>query len=334
MKTISAVRRALALVMLLVSVALPIRAFAVDVSSLLATPANTSAEVQSGEIDKGHSQANAAINTMVEAVIASAVTLSTKLKSEADKFAGGLGVITIVLAAVKFAGTRDPVGAWIAVFEELGMLGIFASIYVGYVSAAPWFFNWFARLANEIAPNINGAFGAFGAISGQFFDALIAAFHATPWYDMGRLAVNMGPTLAAYIIMSITSIVISFYTHIGQIQSAVGIVLGQIAFALGFSSFTRGYFKSWLDYMVSAGMYVVVSAILVSLVGTSLATALQTSGLAAATGQGAAVAFDLSLFMLLLAFEIPKMASIFGGGANASGAALGKIAKTATGGLL
>ncbi len=284
-----------------------------------------------GEIGKGASLAIGKLDALFDSVIPAAVTASQLIKDDADKFAGGLAVITIVLAAIRFAGTGDPVAAWIALFEELAMLGIFASIYVGYVKAAPGFYNWFVLLSQKITANMQGGQGIFASASGQIFDAVIAAFAAEHWYNYVKLAITMVPLLFAWAIMMVTSVVFIFYIHIGQLQAAVGIVLGQIAFALGFSSFTRGYFKSWLDYMISAGMYIVVAAILVRLVTGSITTALagaQQIGLS--TAYGSAYVLDLSFFVLLLAFEIPKMAGIFGGGASASGSILGKMATAAT----
>ena len=55
----------------------------------------------------------------------------------------------------------------------------------------------------------------------------------------------------------------------------MGIVLGPIAIALGFSCYTRNYFMKWLDWMISAGMYVVMVAILIKLLGSTIATAVQ-----------------------------------------------------------
>jgi type IV secretory pathway VirB6-like protein len=111
--------------------------------------------------------------------------------------------------------------------------------------------------------------------------------------------------------------------------------MGQIAVALGFSPFTRGYFKSWLDFMVSASMYTVVAAILTKLVSGSLLKAIVAArGIGLSTPVGATYVMDLSIFVFLLSFEIPKIAGMFGGGASASGSALGKVAKVASGGLL
>jgi hypothetical protein len=49
------------------------------------------------------------------------------------------------------------------------------------------------------------------------------------------------------------------------------------------------------------------------------------------TSGAAAQVFDLAFFVFLVSFEIPKIAGMFGGGANASGAIIGKIARSATG---
>lgn len=291
--------------------------------------------IKPGEIGAGASKAVDKLGTLFDSVIPAAVTASQLIKDDADKFAGGLAVITIILGAVRFAGTKDPVAAWIALFEELAILGIFAAIYVGYVKAAPGFYNWFLLLSQKITGNMQSGQGIFSSASGQIYDAIMAAFEAEHWYNYVKLAIGMVPLLLAWLVLMATSVVFIFYVHIGQLQAAVGIVVGQIAFALGFSSFTRGYFKSWLDYMISAGMYCVIAAILVRLVTGSITTALaQAQQIGLSTAEGSTYVLDLAFFVLLLSFEIPKMAGIFGGGANASGSILGKLASKATGGVV
>ncbi|WP_165841826.1 type IV secretion system protein [Paraburkholderia unamae] len=294
------------------------------------------ATVNSGEIASGSSAAAAKFTDLFSAVISAAVTASQSLKGESDKFAAGLGVITLVLAFVRYSATRDPVSAWVSVFEELAMLGIFASLYVGYQSFAPGFYNWFQKLADMIQSGAGkGVVASMGAAGGAALEAVMTAYKGTHWYEYIALTVALVPLLLAYIVLVLTSVVFAFMNNLGLIQAAVGIVMGQIAIALGFSSYTRGYFKTWLDYMVSAGMYCVISAILSRLVTgslTSAITAATASGLS--TAQGATYVLDLSLFIFLLSFEIPKMAGMFGGGANASGALFGKVARVASGGVL
>ncbi|WP_321853274.1 type IV secretion system protein [Paraburkholderia tropica] len=294
------------------------------------------ATVKAGEVAQAAKAAATEFTTLFNAVIPAAVTASQSLKSESDKFAGGLGLITLVLAFVRYAATRDPVTAWVTVFEELATLGIFASIYIGYQNFSPGFYNWFQTLANLIQSGAGqGVSASIGAAGGAAYEAVVKAYQGTSWYEYIALTISLAPLGFAYIILMITSVVFAFMNNLGQIQAAVGIVMGPIAVALGFSSFTRGYFKSWLDWMVSAGMYCVISAILSRLVTGSLSSAITTataSGLS--TAQGATYVLDLSLFIFLLSFEIPKMAGMFGGGANASGSLFKKAASVATGGVL
>ncbi|MEM5314175.1 type IV secretion system protein [Paraburkholderia sp. JHI869] len=289
-----------------------------------------------GEIAAGATKAAAKAASLFAAAIPAAVTVSQSIKSEADKFAAGLGVITLVLTFIRYSATRDPVSAWVTVFEEVGTLGIFASIYVSYQSFAPGFYDWFQTLANMIQSGAGqGVSSSMAAAGGAVMEAVVKAYNGTSWTNYVALTISLFPLLLAYLVLVITSIVFAFMNNLGLIQAAVGIVMGQIAVALGFSSYTRGYFKSWLDYMVSAGMYCVVSAILLKLVATSLNSAIdEATSMGLSTAEGASYVFDLSLFVFLLSFEIPKMAGMFGGGANASGSMMKKAASVATGGIL
>jgi hypothetical protein len=329
-----------ALLPLLLLTALPSAALA-DVTLPANTPASTGTIsvgdlTKPGEVGKGGAKAVTQISGMFLAVVDAAATVSQSIKSEADKFASGLAVITIVLAAIRFASTRDPVMAWVAVFEELGMLGIFAAFYVGFATWAPAFYKWFVTLASMIGGgDMTTVIGIMGTASGQLFDAAVNAFKSAGWTEYIAVAMAVGPLILAWAVLGVTSIVFVFFTNLGQLQFAVGTVMGQVAFALGFSSFTRGYFKTWLDYMISAGMYTVVAAILMRLVTQSLTSAIQSAVQTGLSTPGAAAyVFDLSLFVFLVSFEIPKMAGMFGGGANASGAFVGKVAKVASGGVI
>ena len=314
-------------------------AFADDASA----PASTSGTaanpyVSAGETAAGNARAIDKITAMFSSVMNTAVDASQSIQKESDKFASGLAVITIVLAAVRFAATKDPVMAWVALLEELGILGIFASIYVGFASWAPNFYKWFVSLANDIGgADMTSALSIMGSAAGQVFDSAVQAWsgigiHLTMIPDV---IVATIPLFLAWALLSVTAIIFVFFINIGQLQFAAGVVMGQIAFALGFSSFTRGYFKTWLDYMISAGMYIVVAAILLRLVTHNMVNAVQDAAKLGLTTSGAAAqVFDLAFFVFLVSFEIPKIAGMFGGGANASGAIVGKVAKTATAGVV
>lgn len=315
----------------------PAGAFADDSASSASTT-SASAYVKPGEIAQGNQRAMDKITALFSSVMNTAVDASNQIKPESDKFAFGLAVITVVLAAVRFAATKDPVVAWVALFEELGVLGIFAACYVGFAQWAPGFYKWFLSLANTISgANMSSALSIMGNAAGQLFDSAVKAFSGVGFSVSTIFNVLMAviPLLLAWALLSVTAIIFVFFINIGQLQFAAGTVMGQIAFALGFSSFTRGYFKTWLDWMISAGMYVVVAAILMRLVTQNMIHAVQdaaTLGLST-PGAGAQV-FDLAFFVFLVSFEIPKIAGMFGGGASASGAVIGKVSKAAVGAVV
>ncbi|OXC72477.1 type IV secretion system protein [Caballeronia sordidicola] len=288
-----------------------------------------------GEFGKGSNDAVGQIASLLNSLIPNAVTLSQKVMPEANKFAWGLGVITIVLAGVRFAGTHHPVSAWIAVFEEITILGIFVALYLGYTTAAPGFWNWFVALGSAINNGASSDVASqMATLAGTIVDALRQNFTVYgALTNLPSFIADAAVLLLAFVVMAIASVFFAYYTAIGQIQSAIGIVLGPIALALGFSSYTRNYFQKWLDWMVSAGMYVVVVQILMGLVGTSITSALKTATTVGGhTTMNAAYVFDLAVFVLLLSLEIPKLAGIFGGGASASGTSGVKtLSKAATG---
>ncbi|HIA2410445.1 TPA: type IV secretion system protein, partial [Burkholderia contaminans] len=101
-----------------------------------------SSSYQPGEVAKGAMAAIEEIAKIMKDLIELAVTLSQPLDQYANKMAGGLAGITIVLAGVRYAATRDPVPAWQSLIEDLAILGIFCSIFLMYATWAPGFYKW------------------------------------------------------------------------------------------------------------------------------------------------------------------------------------------------
>jgi hypothetical protein len=282
-----------------------------------------------GDFAAGAASAASQIHVLLGNVFDTAVTASANVMDEANKFAWGLGVISLVLMGVRFAGTNHPISAWVDLFEELATLGIFVALYLGYSTSASGFWTWFEQLAAHISGGDNGSVGAAMAkLAGVMFDAVKSKFSIFGLMDLGGSLADVLVLVLSAAAMCIASIVFIFFTAIGQVQAAVGIVLGPIAIALGFSSYTRSYFKKWLDWMISAGMYVVIVAILVKLVGESISSAItKATQVGGTTTMNGAYVLDLSVFVLLLSFEIPKLATIFGGGATAAGTGPLKLLK-------
>ena len=289
----------------------------------------TGVSVDAGETGKGSMSALTQVTQIFASVIQTGIQTAEQIDDQSDKFAGGLAVITIVFAGARFAATRDPVFAWLAVFEEVGVLGIFASVYVGYSTFAPGFCQWFLLVAKEISgADMSNPLSMMATVTGQLFDGIVEAFKGAHWYQYVATLVSMLPIMGAWLLLTVTTVIYSFFVQLGLIKLAAGAVMGKIALALGFSSFTRGYFKSWLDFMTSAGMYAIAAAILQKLVTGSLIVAINTAhATGVTTPYAGALVENLAFYMLLLSFEIPKIASMFGTGQGASGAALGKLAR-------
>jgi type IV secretory pathway VirB6-like protein len=285
---------------------------------------------QNGDFTKGSTDAINQIQGLIGGVIPAAVTASASVMGEASKFAWGLGVISLVLVGVRFSGTHHPVSAWVNLFEELAVLGIFVALYLGYSTSASGFWTWFQQLATDISGGAdNGISTQLATLGGTMFDSLKTRVLSIKLLtDITGTMVDAIGLLLAFIVILIASIVFAYYSAVGQIQAAVGIVLGPIAIALGFSSYTRNYFTRWLDWMIHSGMYIVMVAVLVKLLGSNITNAVHNATqLSGATVTGA-YAFDLAVFILLLSFEIPKLAGMFGSGAGATGTGAMKLARS------
>ncbi|EDT42956.1 type IV secretion system protein [Burkholderia ambifaria] len=333
----SVIRQWLPSGLLLVALVMPVvaRASLQDTLTQLGTTGWSSSYVV-GEVAKGATAAIEEITKIMKDLIDLAVTVSKSLDKDSDKMAGGLAGITIAVAFIRFAATKDPVAAWGSVFEDLAILGIFASVYLAYGTWAPGFYKWFNGMAIAVSGTDAQSLPlAMVKSAGAIFDAVNEALKAEHWWTYIALLINLLPLLFAWVFLEVAALVFLFYVSLGTIQMAVAIVVGKIAFALGMSEFTRGWFKSWLDFTIGAGMYMVVAAILQRLMTATLATSFgNTISKGLTTPYAGSLTLDLSIFVLILAFEIPKFASMFGGGANASGGAFKSLTKLATKGML
>jgi len=295
-------------------------------SSATAAPLSSN----NGDFTKGSTDAVNQISGLLGNIIPAAVDASAGVMKEANKFAWGLGVITLALVGIRFSGTHHPISAWVNLFEELAILGIFVALYLGYTTSAPGFWNWFQQLAADIGGGANNLMSTqMSTLAGSVLDALKAKISLVRAItDLNAMLTDVVVLVLAFLAMCLASVVFMYFSAVGQIQAAVGIVLGPIAIALGFSSYTRGYFQKWLDWMIHSGMYVVMVAVLVKLVGSSISNALSNATrVGSSTQVSGAYVFDLAIFVLLLSFEIPKLAGMFGSGAGASGTGALKLAR-------
>ncbi|QEZ48874.1 conjugal transfer protein (plasmid) [Cupriavidus oxalaticus] len=274
--------------------------------------------------------------TFRNGLIASATSLSQAIRPETDKVAYGLALITLTLAGIQFAATNNPTTAWTDIFEAFMLLGIFAAIYVGYDQFAPGIYDWFRMLADKIAGtrSSNPALTLISVGAG-FLDSYNQAMDAASGLSKLGVALSGLILIFTFVVCAIAALLYSFFIALGEVQAAVGIVVGPLAVALAFSDYSRRFFVSWLDFMIGASMYTVVASVMARLVSSAFtSTIVDQPEIGTTSLAGAAYALGVAMFMLLVALEIPKMAgAIFGSGGGLSGGAVGRLGMKAAGGL-
>jgi TrbL/VirB6 plasmid conjugal transfer protein len=269
--------------------------------------------------------------SITSSILTTAATGANTLSTESDKLAYGLAVITIVLAGIEFAGTHHPTGAWVKLFETLGGLGFFAGTYTGYSTAGPGLYNWFTTLADDIQGSQgNTTMWTAGdtILNGilHSFDNVHVSLTSIPLDQIFQIIFTDAVALIILVIVIVTCIIYMYYSYAGLVQAGIGIIFGKIGIALGFHSFTRSYFMSWLGFMVHAGMYTAVASAMNYLVINNVVQQIAT-----VAGKGGGTSGEvttlqsviqmevLAIFVLFLSFEIPKIAGMFGSGSVGGG---------------
>lgn len=271
------------------------------------------------------------LDTTTASIITTAANDSGTLNSQSDKFAGALAVLVLITAFLRFSGAHHAATAWVDVFEAIITVSMFMAVYTGYSQAGPGFYSWFKTLATHISGQsftFTPLFSAMDTVLKGIASA-IGDMNSDLGRDMSILSMCAMAILCLFI-MLISALVFLYYSYLGMVQSAIGIVFGKIAIALGIHPMTRGFFMSWVGFMIHAGMFVAVSTAMQVLLATNIVSQIQT---AAQAGGGVALTIETnlsmagySLILLLLSLEVPKIAGMFGSGA-ASGGFVGTLAK-------
>lgn len=278
-----------------------------------------------GDVGAGIQKTLNKMDGLTRGLINGATAISDRIKGDADKVAFGLGVIALVLAGLRWAATNDPVAAWTDFIEAIMILGIFASLYVSYSTFAPSIFTWFHKLATAInsGDDIQSLPSTLATTAGKFFESVGRMLKAVFTSNVALIEAIGGAVLLllAFVFVLAAALMYSWFIMVGQLQVAIGIVLGPLAVAFGMLDITRKYFFAWLDYMVTGSMYMVVAATIAQLVSAPLLAAVSDIGAAGTdTVLAAGYALSISIMLIFIAMEIPKIAgSIFGTGGGISG---------------
>nr|WP_315595546.1 type IV secretion system protein [uncultured Cupriavidus sp.] len=278
-----------------------------------------------GDLAAGVQKTLNKLDGLTRGLIQGATAISDRVRNDSDKVAFGLGVIALVLAGLRWAATSDAVSAWTDFIEAILILGIFASLYVSYTSFAPSIFIWFQKIATAInsGDDIYSLPSTLATTAGKFFESIGRMLMAVFTSNVSLIEAIGGVALLflAFLCVLAAALIYSWFIMVGQLMVAIGIVLGPLAVAFGMLDLTRKYFTAWLDYMVTGSMYMVVSATIAQLVSAPLLTAVSDIGaIGTDTVMAAGYALSISIVLIFIALEIPKIAgSIFGTGGGISG---------------
>ncbi|MFS8931420.1 type IV secretion system protein [Cupriavidus taiwanensis] len=275
-----------------------------------------------GDIGAGIKKTLDKMDGMRSGLIQAAASLSQTTVEDANKIAFGLGVITLVLAGLRFAATSDPVSAWTDLFETFLVLGIFASLFASYTSFSSGLFLWFEHLAQSI----NGGTSVYDLprslanTGGKFVDSVVTTLKAGWGNPFSLLDAIVAAILfaLAFIAVVIAALIYSWFILVGHLLVAIGIVVGPLAVAFGMAEISRRFFNAWLDYMVTGSMYMVVAAIISQLVSKPLVAMVGDVGqIGTDTTIAASYALSTAIILVFVAMEIPKIAgSLFGTGGS------------------
>nr|WP_315591806.1 type IV secretion system protein [uncultured Cupriavidus sp.] len=288
-------------------------------------PQQTVSASQPGELGDGIKKALSKMDGMRSSLISSATSLSDRVRSESDKVAFGLGTIALVLAGLRWASTSDAVTAWTDFLEAILFLGIFSALYVSYTSFGPAIFVWFDKIATAINSGVDiyNLPMTLAGTAGKFYDSIVRTLIAglnNPLKLVDAIVAAVAFTFALLSVLA-AAIIYSWFILVGHLMVAVGIVVGPLAVAFGMLDISRKYFAAWLDYMVTGSLYMVVAAIMAQLVSSPIQDIVSgVSNVGTDTTLAASYALSISIVLIFIAMEIPKISgSLFGTGGGISG---------------
>lgn len=267
------------------------------------------------------------------------VARSSGVSTLAATLAWSFGVIALVLT-----GSRMIFGGGDAAIEEFLMalltMGVFAVMlqsgnYTKLVDAL-------SGMMHDLATSILGTSTDPISEMGQVVKNIIDGFMKNLPGKWDALTNNVGYLIMS-VIMGILAILaaivalffIMIYLNIGNVLMAIAFALGPVFIACGVWKVTRPFFEKWFNFLLIAGMYEVISSLLIALIAK---TSLLPQSALASKFEGTAYVFSALFSMATLAFlatMIPEIVNALMpgqiGGMSSAGGAAAKFGKSKTG---
>ena len=244
------------------------------------------------------------------------------------------GLLALILPTMKATlGSGSPVEEFI---EALLPIGIFSALILNYPQLA----NAIKDMFEDLSKSILGSQPGMIATVIVLIKNMIAGFMENIPSAWDVITKSIGYFIMV-IVLGLLSIITSFiafffiliYTNVGRGLMAIAIALGPIFLACGVWKVTRPFFEKWLHFFLIAGMYQVVSAVIVTLISQ---VSFMPAGTTPQDFASVPYALETLLNMATLAYLtsiIPDICSGLMPGQLSGASGAGKLAvKAATGG--
>lgn len=183
------------------------------------------------------------------------------------------GTIAIVFPAIRIAfGGGD--SAMENFLMALLTVGVFATFLVGgnYIKLVEALSGMTSDLGTSLLGGATNPIEAMGTNLKNTIDGFAKNIPDT----LEALSQGIGYTIfvvllgfVAIIFMLIAFFFILIYLNVGNVLMAIAMALGPIFIAMGVWSVTRTFFDKWLQFLLIAGMYEVISKLILALIGAS-----------------------------------------------------------------
>lgn len=268
------------------------------------------------------------------------VANNSGIRKLATIFAFFFGTIALALPAFRIV-----MGAGESAIEEFVSALLVVGIFVGFMQAGNYS-KLVSALASMMTDLANALFTNGKDPVDQIADivkATIDGFLQNLPTGLGDFAMNVGyfimiivMGLAAILAMIVALFFIMIYINIGNVLMAIAMALGPIFVACGVWKVTRTYFDKWLNFLIIAGFYEIVSKLLLVLIAkTALLTKLDTAGSAMIAQANVFFALMTLATLAYMASLIPDIVNALlpgqiGGVSGAGGTARKLVMKAAT----
>lgn len=247
----------------------------------------------------------------------------------------GLGLIAIFIPASKYAMSGDSENLSDLLYNILiiGVVAAFTMVPSNYrllVNGVSGLFNDLAASVLTGTSEVNQfdqMVGVMGSVFKGISDNMPSGAAVITNFKFTILAIFLG--LICFICILISLFFMIIYVNIGNVLMSIAIVLGPVFIACSILKVTRTFFDKWLHFLLIAGMYQVIAAVIMKLISVAplIPNGVQGKDSIAAASNIIAITFTMGALAWIASLIPDIVNSIMPGQMGGIGGAGGKAIK-------